>query len=158
MVENDTLLAQQEIVKLLTYVDRQRPVEAEDVERLCSGASGNVFEMVDAIGKKDRHKALRQLHILLEKNEAQGLFFMTVRQFRLLLQVREAMDDGGSLESGTSEFKRSLPLDRLRSQAQRFSMPQLERIYHQLFEMDKAIKSGKLTPELALDMLIAQID
>ena len=160
LVGSDTLAAQQEIDKLLSYVALKRAVEAEDVERLCSGGTGNVFKMVDAIGMQDKKEALHQLHVLLEEQDAQGLFFMTVRQFRMLLQVRESIDDGGDLSSASSELRR-LPgfiLDRLKTQARRFSIAQLEDIYHRLLEIDEGIKNSRLTPELALDMLVAGID
>jgi len=158
MVGSDTLLARQEIEKLLMYVDFLRPVDAADVALLCSGGSGDVFEMVDAIGRKNSPLALRQLHTLLEHNEPQGLFFMIVRQFRLLIQLRESIDDGGDLEDASREFQRWLPLEELKRQAARFPMAELEAIYQQLVEMDEAVKTSRVTsPVLALDTLIARI-
>ena len=87
-------LAKSEINKLLTYVDLSRAVTEEDVHLLVADVrQRDVFEMVDAIGYGDGEKALNMLRRLLEEGEALPLFGMIVRQFRLLIQVRELLAD-----------------------------------------------------------------
>jgi len=54
MVGEDTRIAAQEITKLLTYVNFERPVSLLDVDRVrFVSAQGSVFELVDALGQGD---------------------------------------------------------------------------------------------------------
>jgi len=43
------------------------------------------------------------------------------------------------------------------AQLKNFSGPDLRRIYQKLFSFDLAVKTGRLQPELALEMLILEI-
>jgi DNA polymerase III subunit delta len=158
-VANDTRLANLEIDKLLTYVDFRRPVEAEDVEMLTVGSGQtSVFDMVDAMAGGNTTAALRLLHRLLEDQEALSLFGMIVRQFRLLVQVRELMDEGGSVQFATKVMGQpEFVIRKLFGQAQRFSMQRLENIYRRLLAVDEAIKTSSMPAELALDTFIAEV-
>jgi DNA polymerase-3 subunit delta len=42
-------------------------------------------------------------------------------------------------------------------QAARYSMPRIKQVYQQLLDTDIAIKTGKYTEELALNILIAEL-
>jgi DNA polymerase III subunit delta len=158
-VANDTRLANLEIQKLLLYVNYERPVEAEDVEMLTVGSGQtSIFDMVDAMAGGNTTAALRMLHRLLEDQEAIFLFGMIIRQFRLLLQTREVIDEGGSLQFiGKALTQPDFVAKKLYGQAQRFSMERLENIYRRLLEVDEAMKNSSMTPELALDTFIAEV-
>ena len=94
---NNTQRAAQEITKLLTYVNFDRPADDDDVRRLTAqDQQASIFDMVDAIGNRDGQTAVKTLHILLEDSDALPLFGMIVRQFRLMLQAREILDAGGN--------------------------------------------------------------
>ncbi len=159
MVGEDPRIAAQEIGKLLTYVNYERPVSMLDVERVViTSAQGNVFELVDALGQGDGKKAQNVLHQLLEEAEAFELWGMVIRQFRLMLQARELLDAGGSApqvqkELGIHEFV----AQKVTSQAKRFSLPALEIIYHRLLEIDEGVKTGQVPLDLALDLLVVDL-
>ena len=158
----DTQLAAQEILKLLTFVAYQRPVEEEDVALLTTHENqSNIFSLVDAMGERNPHQALQALHLLLEENDPADLFGMVVRQFRLLLQAREVLDEGGGAEKVAREVKEKngallnpYVAQKLSRQAQAFAMPDLQSIYAHLLEIDVGIKTSQLLPELAFETLI----
>jgi len=156
---SDTEQASREIEKLLTYVDYRRPVEEEDVALLTapSGAA-SIFEMVDAMGMGDAPRALRVLHQLLEESEPIAIFAMMVRQFRLLLVTREALDEG--LPPGDTltrfEVKSSYQWNKLTQQARRYTAAQLAQIYHQLLDLDEQMKSSASADNaIALETFVA---
>jgi DNA polymerase-3 subunit delta len=159
MVGEDTRIAAQEITKLLTYVNFERPVKLLDVDRVSIvSAQGNVFELVDALGAGDGKKAQRVLHQLLEDEEAFELWGMVIRQFRLLLQAREILDENG----GQAEIQKELGLHeyvagKITAQARRFSMAALEAIYHKLLEIDENAKTSQVPLDLALDTLVVEL-
>ena len=158
-IGTNTRRGSQEIVKLLTYANYQRPVDDDDVRRLTSqDHQTDVFTLVDAIGNRDGEKALDMAHLLLEEMDFIPLFGMIIRQFRLLIQAREIMDAGGS----ENDIKARLRLhpyvaQKIRSQAGKFLLPNLEDIYHQLLEIDLGEKTGEMPGDLALDVLIAKL-
>jgi len=79
-----------------------------------------------------------------------------VRQFRLLLQAREMLDNGKTLGEVTKTLKlHEFVGKKVIGQAQRFSMDILEAIYRRLLEMDESIKTGLVEPDLALEAFVA---
>ena len=157
LVAGDTRLADQEIHKLLAYVNYQRPVETDDVESLTADAAqGDIFVMVDALGNQDGRRALGMLHRLLERQEAISIFGMIVRQFRLLLLAREVLDSGGEAEAVARQLRVApFVADKLVAQARRFTLDDLEAAYHRLLDLDLAVKTSQIPDDLALDTLVA---
>ena len=158
-VGNNTERAVQEIVKLLTYANYERPVDGDDVQRLTvQDHQSDIFNMVDAIGLRDGQKAIELLHYILEDSDIQPVFGMVVRQFRMLLQAREIMDEGGD-ENQVAKALKQLPFvaHKIWIQAQHFTLFELEAIYHLLHEMDVAMKTGGMDGETALDMFITRV-
>ncbi len=159
MVGPDTRQAAQEISKLLAYVNWSRPIKLEDVQAVSIvTAEADIFSMVDALAQGSGKAALRSLHRLLEDQDAFSLWPMVIRQFRLLLLAREAMDGGGGVQEvqqalGVPEFVAKKVYD----QAKRFSLPVLERIYHRLLEIDEAAKTGRMPLDVSMEMLIAEL-
>jgi DNA polymerase III subunit delta len=155
-----------EILKLLMYVDGARPVSVEDVRRLTpETAETDVFAMVDAVGQRDGAKALRLLHKMLGEQDAGYVMGMVVRQVRMVLLAREAMD-AGRRGARLGETLRSIPLreterlhdfvaEKLAAQAGRFSMAALEQLYGELRDLDEEIKTGQIGAPVGLETMIA---
>lgn len=155
LVGDDSLIAAQEITKLLDFVDHQRPIEATDVEKLTPfHGQSDVFAMVDSVGHRDGAKALAHLHRFLEDESPIYAFAMIVRQFRLLLQAREALDQG--LDPVQLLATRRFVARKITDQAASFSLPDLEAIYRDLLQIDIERKTGGDLAVL-LDTLVARL-
>jgi DNA polymerase-3 subunit delta len=158
-VGEDTRIAAQELTKLLAYANFERPISVLDVERVSIlSAQGSVFELVDALGQRDGKKAQHTLHQLLEDEDALEFWGMVIRQFRLLIQTRELLDENSSVQ----EIQKSLGLhefvaQKVTNQAKRFSMPVLEAIYHKLLEIDEGVKTSQVPLNVALDTFIIEL-
>jgi len=156
--ENLRLLAT-EIEKLCVYVGRGGQIGVEQTQALTPQVSqSRVFDLTDALARRDRGRALALLHELLANGESPlGIVALTAAQTRALIQVKALAERG--LRSpqivqtaGLAPFvvDKSLPL------ARQFSMAQLEAAHRMLLEIDVALKSSRMTPELALDLLTLQ--
>jgi DNA polymerase-3 subunit delta len=158
-VGEDIRTADQEIVKLLTYVNYERPVSIDDIEQLTEGMQeGAIFEFVDALGNRDRKKAMNEYHRLLRDQDPQPVFGMIVRQFRLLLLSREILDQNGGETDITSQLKTHPYVSRkIASQARQFSQTQLEGIYRRLLDIDSDLKTGVMSGDLNVDLLITEV-
>ncbi len=157
LVGDDPRLADQEVRKLLAYVNYSRTIQPDDVEALTADVwQGDIFVLVDALGNQDGRKAQAMLHRLLETQDAPSIFGMVVRQFRLLLLAREVLDQGGKADDVGRELKvHKFVAEKVTSQARHFTLPVLEAVYHRLLEMDEAIKTSQVEGDLALDTLVA---
>lgn len=159
VVGSDLRAADSELAKLAAYVNWTRPIQESDVALLTPYvAEVSIFDMVDALGRRDGAAAAQLLHRLLEDSEPLGLFGMIIRQFRLLILAREYLDAGGAPRQ-TAQVIGVHPFvgEKITAQVRAFSIEQLERIYHYLLETDLGIKTGKVDGVLALDLLIAGI-
>lgn len=159
LIGDEPRLADQEIQKLLMYVNFSRPVEPEDVEHLTPDSrQGDIFAMVDALGQRNGRSAQAMYHRLLSEQDALSIFGMVIRQFRLLLQAREVMDGGGQPAEISREVKiHPFVAGKLAAQARLFSLPALEAIYRRLLELDEAAKTSQMDGDLGLDTLIAEL-
>lgn len=156
LVADDPERGDQELAKILDYVDYARPIRAEDIERLTAfHGQADVFEVVDALGKRDARTALARLQRLLEDEDAHYVFAMVIRQFRLLLRAREALDAG--LSPAQTLNAHPVVVRKATEQARNFSLDDLERIYHRLMEIDLADKSSQTQLDTALIALVAAV-
>lgn len=154
----DLRLLDQEIVKLVTYTDARRPITKADVETLVSYAQAAVvFDLVDALGRRDGRTAARTLHRLLDMGEHPlALLAMIVRQFRLLIEVTELKGQGATAQDVAQQLGiHPYPARKLYDQTAYFTAAQLEAVYRHLLDTDTAIKSGEIEAEVALDLLVA---
>ncbi len=155
-VDDDPYLAHQELGKLLDYVDRSRPIAVADVERLTPfQGQHDIFAMVDALGQRDGRRAIGLLHRLLETQHPRYVFTMIVRQFRLLLQAREALESGEDPRQGLGVHP--YVAEKVTGQARNFDMLELEKIYHLLSRLDLDSKRGRADLETGMDRLVASL-
>ena len=148
----------QEIVKLIIYVNGQRAIDEKDVNLLVSDASlSSVFDLVDALGRREGQRATHELHHLLDQGENPlGLLAMIVRQFRLLILVNELQERGLSPDAMAKQLgQHPFVIKKLNEQVRHFSMANLEAIYRRLLEIEVEIKTGQTSDVLALDLLVA---
>ncbi|MCX7680477.1 MAG: DNA polymerase III subunit delta [Anaerolineae bacterium] len=154
----DLRLLDQEILKLVTYTNAARPITQKDVELLVPYVQAAVvFDLVDALGRRDGRAAANVLHRLLDAGEHPlGLLAMIARQFRLLLLVKELKAQGLSSRDAAQALNlHPFPTGKLYEQEVYFTAAQLESIHRHLLNIDLAVKSGEIEAEVALDLLVA---
>ena len=159
MVGENTRIAAQEISKLLEYVNYERNITVQDVEKVSIVTSQqDVFALVDALGNKDGHQAQSVLQQLLQTEDPFPLWGMVIRQFRLLILTREIMDAGGGQDVLVREHHlHPFVAGKLIGQGRRFDLAGLELIYHRLLDIDEGIKTGQMSIDLALDLLVVEL-
>ncbi len=158
-VGNNLWLLDKEIDKLVIYADSME-ISDKDIRAMVSYArEANIFALLDAIGQRDGRAALRRLRDLLADGEAPPyLLAMITRQIRLMLLAKELVAAGKHPEEIGSELHlHRFPRDKILQQIRRFSLAQLERAYQRLLNVDSGIKTGKLAPLVALDLLVVEL-
>jgi DNA polymerase-3 subunit delta len=156
-VGNDLALLENEIEKLLRYKDGET-IEAEDVALLCSYvAEASIFDFVDALGSRHGRTAGELLQRKLDEGtEPAYLYAMIVRQFRLLIQVKELFMEGYRQTDIAQRLNiHGFVSGKLIQQSRNYQLRQLEEIYAHLLDMDLGVKTGKTDMITALDLLVA---
>jgi DNA polymerase-3 subunit delta len=148
-----------EIQKLLLY-SQERPIGEDDVRQLVSHVQeANIFALVDAVAEGRTELAQRILHWLYDDGVAPiYILVMITRQFRLVAQAKD-------LGSGLSRLqiqdrlglKSSYSLDKTLSQAKLYDFEGVKRAYDKLLETDSAIKTGKYSDKLAIELLVTEL-
>jgi DNA polymerase III subunit delta len=137
-----------EIEKLTSFC-LNRAITKHDIDHIVSPSiEANVFHFTDALGAKDHKKAIANLHRSVAAGEnLRQLFYMIVRQFRLLLQVKSYKDQYPATNpaSMASSLKIHAFVARtVSSQTGRFDMTELTSAYGRLLELDHDLKTSRI--------------
>ena len=150
----------QEIDKLAAYTGG-RPIDLDDIDSVVSVAlQFQTWDLTDAVASGRSDRALRVLQQMDEKQHpAQLLFSMVVRQYRQLMLVKAAKDEGlPDAEIGRKlGIAHPFPLSKYIEQSRRYPPDALDRAYRRLLETDVAVKTGVMDIEPALEMLIGEL-
>ena len=134
-----------EIEKLSTY-SHQRPITRVMIEALVTPSlEANIFHLTDALGVRDFKKAIACLHRSVAAGEKlQPIFYMIIRQFRLLLQgVSFLRGPNPSPSIFTSKLKlHPFVAKNTLAQARHFQWDELKRSYAFLLQIDTELKTG----------------
>lgn len=148
-----------EIKKLMHFKGGQT-IKKEDVELMVRPRIENdIFKTIDALAAKNKPQALALLRRHLDGGDnALYLLSMIGYQFKNLLVVKELAQKGlmyASIvkKSGLHPFV----VKKNYFASSQFSFDELKSIYHKIYRMDSDIKTGKVEPETALDLLVAQL-
>jgi DNA polymerase-3 subunit delta len=156
---NDLWQLSNEIKKLVNYKQNKK-IEAKDIEILVKPKiETDIFKTIDSIAAKNKRQALILLHRHLEKGDSPiYLLSMINFQFRNLLIIRDLIEKNQPYYSILKKSKLNpFVVKKSYQQANRFTLQELKKIYHKIFEVDRDIKTGRLSPETALDLLITEI-
>lgn len=149
----------QEMRKLLEYVNYTRPVEVDDVEHLTPNSAPVAdFALVNALRAQQARQAQAVLHKMLEEDDPLGIFHTIVSQFRQLILVNELMSGGAGKDQIAQQLAmHPYAVGLAMEHARHFSLAELDSIYQRLHELDYAIKTGKMDSLLALDLLVVEL-
>lgn len=146
-----------ELEKLLCYTLEKEVIEAADVEAICTEqVSNQIFEMVNAIGKREQKRALSLYYDLLALKEApMRILFLINRQFRILLDLKSMKKNG--VDAKTMASKAGIPpfaVKRSLEQASRFSERELIQALHDGATLETDSKTGRMSDQIAVELLI----
>jgi DNA polymerase-3 subunit delta len=148
-----------EIQKLLLY-SQERPISEDDVRQLVSYVQeANIFALVDAVAEGRNELAQRILHRLYHEGVVPPyILVMITRQFRLIAQAKDLKPGLSRLQmQDRLGLKSSYPFDKTLSQAKLYDFEGVRRAYDKLLETDLAIKTGKYSDKLALELLVTEL-
>jgi len=151
-----------EIEKLALFAGA-KPVGVDEVTALVPDARATtIFALVNALGRRDRVKALAVLDTLTKEGEylPLALAFLST-QFRLALVAREAgLKSTGQVVGHFS--KMGVPMwqsraDQIYQTVSKFSKPQLERAMTLIYKADKGLRDARPDDRIVMEQFILDL-
>ena len=148
-----------ELEKLICYTMGRDVITKEDIDAIGTvHVTNRIFEMVSAIVAGNTKKAMDLYEDLLTlKEPPMRILFLIARQFNQLLQVKELASKGG--DKGTIASRLKVPpfaAGKLMAQAKVFSREQILSYVELCVESEEAVKTGRLSDRMAVELLIAR--
>lgn len=149
-----------ELDKLSAYVGK-RAVEPEDIDELCwVSRDTKIWDMTDALGKRDREAVFRHLEELLAGHAAPAsVFFSIARHLKNLCEVVSAGERGEDLTRAAHALGlKPFPARKIAEQSRNFTAEGLRRAVMILAELDADMKGRKdQRPDLTLEIAVARV-
>lgn len=159
MTGDDMENIRMELEKLIAYTLGRDVITDEDVEAVCTvRVSNRIFEMVAAIVNRQTKKAMNLYEDLLTlKEPPMRILFLIARQFNQLLQVGELMEKGMDRSAIALRLKlQPFVVGKVMPQARQFSREQILSYVNLCVEAEEAVKTGRLSDRLAVELLITK--
>ena len=148
------------IDQLVSYTNEE--ITLGDVQKFVEEkVDDSIFNLVDAIVAGQKDKAFKMIRKQYENGEdAQYIFAMILRQFRILLEMREVYEKQDNIHS--SDLAKMLGLHpfvvtKSMSFVKRYTLSQIKDIYLKLLEMDTKTKTGQGGQSFLLDVFVGTI-
>ncbi len=150
---NDLWKLDGEIRKIAAYKIQGIVTVSQVEELIAPGRDYNIFELTDALAKKNKSKALSALHRALDSGEKP-----TELIGLLGWQVRNLLRFKSSPNAKPSDLKlHPFVLEKLKSSAKFFSVDELNKIMSKIINLDFAFKTSDLDEKTALSLLISEL-
>jgi DNA polymerase-3 subunit delta len=146
-----------ELSKLRDYIGERKTVEPADVLQVVSQTRvDRIFDLTDAIGRRDKVHALHSLANLLEHGQSEvGVLAMISRHFRILAQLKDGQRDGLSgqrlaTQAGIPQFLLTQYLEQIRH----WDENKIQRTFTVLQDTDRALKSSSVPSHVWLENFV----
>jgi DNA polymerase-3 subunit delta len=150
-----------ELHKLGAYA-AGRTITRADVRELVVGRDLNVWALLDGLTERNEAKSLRALHVLYGQGESpEALLGRDIApHMRRLMVARELLDADPSVRARVEVSDLGLnpaTVAKWIDDARHFEASELERTLDVLLDLDRQIKTGETTPDVALELAIVRL-
>lgn len=148
-----------EIQKLITFVGDREEITASDIDSMVSSSASNIFSMLDYLIQVKVGKAISLLKDILFLGEQPiRVLALLVSHFRSLFMMKyldELSTPKGDIAKAVG--KHPYVVQKTLGSLRKVKSSSLEKIIHLLADADFNMKTGKLKPQVALELLFADI-
>ena len=150
---------EREMEKLFSYTLGRNEITVADIDAICTTQITNkIFDMIEAVATRQQRKALDYYYDLLAlKEPPMRILYLLARQFRLLLQVKDLMNQGAdkstiAKKAGLHPFVAGKYMQQSRS----FTMRELKGIMEEAADTEEAVKTGRLSDTMSVELFIVK--
>jgi DNA polymerase-3 subunit delta len=143
---NNLWILDQEIKKLISY-NQGKPISERDIDLLVTPhPEANIFAFTDAITQRKIVMAIKLLQKLILSGESVNqIFYMLIRQFRILIQLKALKDKGFDNQVINAKLKLNPFVVKIAlKQIDNFHFSELKHAYQCLLNIDEKLKTGRI--------------
>ncbi len=157
---NDLRKINNELEKVVIYLKEKKAITFEDVKTIAGDfREYSTFDLADAIGSRDREKALVILFRLMQEGESPVALLGSISwNFRRLVKAKTLEASGLSPDDITRRLGvifHQAPL--FKRQMQRYRIEEFPGVFGMLLSADKALKSSGISGRLVLERMILRL-
>lgn len=142
-------LIDSEVKKLASFSAKNVVSKSQVEELMVSSANRNIFELTDALARKNKKKALLALYKNLENGENPAeLLGLLAWQARNILNFKVSPD---------SLKLHPFVLSKVKESASLFSTDELNKILLKIIDLDLAFKTSQLNEKTAISLLLSEL-
>lgn len=148
-----------ELEKLVCYCQDKEIIQAEDIDEICTKQITNqIFEMINAMAEKRQKKAMELYYDLLAlKEPPMRILSLISRQFNLLLQVSQLKAKGyDNKKIADKTGLKPFIVGKYIAQCSKFKQAELKEALQACLDADEAVKTGKMTDLLSVELLLVK--
>ena len=148
---------EKEMEKLFCYTLEKNEITIQDVDAVCTTQITNhIFEMVEAVAKQQKKKALDYYYDLLAlKEPPMRILYLLTRQFQILLEVQGLVKKGmGRKQIAEKAGLHPFAAGKYMEQCRNFRKEELRRIMEKGAELETDVKTGRLNDVMSVELFI----
>ena len=148
-----------EMEKLFSYTIGKDEITIEDINAVgTTMIVSKVFEMIDAMGSKNRRKALKLYYDMIETKEPpMRILYMMSRQFNIMLQVWELRKNGMDGKEIASKLSmQPFVVNKAIHQIEKFKVRSVIHALEECIRVDEDVKNGKLDDKIGVEMILVR--
>lgn len=147
-----------ELQKLVIYLDNEKVVTREIIDKVCSKTlSAKIFDVLSMIVNRKREKAIVMLDELLKQKEPivkiYIMLYKQIKQMYMIKYMREKNQSDISKTLGIHPFV----YKNLSKSCDMYSLDELKKIIYEFDEYDKKTKIGEMDFEIGLKKIICNM-
>lgn len=150
---------EQEMEKLFSYTMGHGEVTIQDIDEICTNhISSQIFAMVEAVALKQQKRALDLYYDLLAlKEPPMRILYLLVRQFKLLMEVKDLMRRGYEKSQIAKEAKlHPFVAGKYMQQCRAFREEELRSILEEAADTEEMVKTGRLNDRMSVELFIVK--
>lgn len=153
----DMNMIRSELDKLISYVGSREVISRDDIDEICSVMTvSKIFDMVDAMGNKDRKKTLTLYYDMIEVREPpMRILYMLARQFRIMLEGGELQKNGLNAKEIAGKLALApFVVNKALKQAEKFKTKDLKSALNECLQIETDVKNGRLEDKIGVEMIL----
>lgn len=146
-----------ELEKLICYTMGRENITCQDIDEVSTEQTTNkIFDMITAIATKNQKRALDLYYdLLLLKEPPMRIMYLITRQFNMMLQVKELLNERYDNANITKKLGiASFLTGKYVSQAKSFTIKEIKGALEDFAETEEAVKTGRLDDKTGVELII----
>ena len=156
---NDMNHISSELEKLISYTGDREIITIDDMNEICSTVTvSKIFDMIDAMGNKNRTKTLSLYYDMIEvKEPPMRIPYMLSRQFNIMLGAGELAAGGMNAKEIAAKMGLApFVVNKALGQTGKFKSSDLKNALRECIGVEEEVKNGKMEDKIGVEMILVK--